>query len=49
VDSINKRSLAAVLKLGCTQEGIMRAERVTWTGRLRHTVLFSILAEEWQG
>jgi RimJ/RimL family protein N-acetyltransferase len=47
VDEINKRSQAAVLKLGCTREGLMRAERVTWTGRLRHTVLFSILAEEW--
>jgi RimJ/RimL family protein N-acetyltransferase len=48
VDQINTRSQAAVLKLGCTQEGIMRAERVTWTGRLRHTVLFSMLAEEWR-
>lgn len=48
VDEINKRSQAAVLKLGCTREGLMRAERVTWTGRLRHTVLFSILADEWR-
>ncbi|MEQ1509524.1 MAG: GNAT family protein [Sphingopyxis sp.] len=47
VDAINARSRAAVLKLGCTQEGIMRAERVTWTGRVRDTVLFSILADEW--
>ena len=47
VDQINPRSQAAVLKLGCTQEGIQRAERVTWTGRVRHTVLFSILADEW--
>lgn len=49
VDEINKRSQAAVLKLGCTKEGVMRAERVTWTGRLRHTGLFSILADEWRG
>ena len=48
VDSINERSQAAVLKLGCTREGLMRAERVTWTGRIRHTVLFSILADEWR-
>jgi RimJ/RimL family protein N-acetyltransferase len=48
VDEINQRSQAAVLKLGCTREGLMRAERITWTGRLRHTVLFSILAEEWR-
>ncbi len=48
VDQINTRSQAAVLKLGCTQEGVMRAERITWTGRVRHTVLFSILADEWR-
>lgn len=47
VDAINARSRAAVLKLGCTQEGILRAERRTWTGRVRDTVLFSILADEW--
>lgn len=49
VDAINSRSRAAVLKLGCTQEGIMRHERRTWTGRLRDTVLFSILRDEWTG
>ena len=48
VDSLNERSQAAVLKLGCTREGLMRAERVTWTGRIRHTALFSILADEWR-
>ncbi len=47
VDAINARSRAAVLKLGATQEGIMRRDRVTWTGRVRDTVVFSILAEEW--
>jgi N-acetyltransferase len=47
VDAINLRSRAAVLKLGATQEGVLRQDRVTWTGRLRDTVVFSILAEEW--
>ena len=47
VDAINARSRAAVLKLGAVQEGIMRHDRVTWTGRLRDTVVFSILAAEW--
>ena len=47
VDEINQRSQAAVLKLGCTKEGVLRAERITWTGRVRHTGIFSILAEEW--
>lgn len=47
VDALNHRSQAAVLKLGCTREGLIRTERLTWTGRIRDTVLFSILAEEW--
>jgi RimJ/RimL family protein N-acetyltransferase len=47
VDAINARSRAAVLKLGAVQEGILRQDRVTWTGRIRDTVVFSILAEEW--
>jgi RimJ/RimL family protein N-acetyltransferase len=47
VDAINARSRAAVLKLGAVQEGILRQDRVTWTGRVRDTVHFSILANEW--
>jgi RimJ/RimL family protein N-acetyltransferase len=47
VDAANARSRAAVLKLGATQEGILRHDKVTWTGRVRSTVVFSILAEEW--
>jgi N-acetyltransferase len=47
VDGINKRSQAAVLKLGAVQEGIRRRDRVTWTGRVRDTVIFSVLADEW--
>jgi len=47
VDAINARSRAAVLKLGATQEGILRQDRLTWTGRVRDTVYFSILKDEW--
>ncbi len=47
VDAINARSRAAVSKLGAVQEGILRQDRVTWTGRVRDTVIFSVLAEEW--
>lgn len=47
VDAKNARSRAAVLKLGAVQEGILRQDRVTWTGRIRDTVMFSILADEW--
>jgi RimJ/RimL family protein N-acetyltransferase len=47
VDAINARSRAAVLKLGAVQEGIIRSERTTWTGRLRDSVVFSVLEGEW--
>lgn len=47
VDVLNARSRAAVLKLGARQDGILRADRITWTGRVRDTVVFSILADEW--
>jgi RimJ/RimL family protein N-acetyltransferase len=47
VDATNGRSRAAVLKLGATEEGVLRQDRVTWTGRIRDTVMFSILAGEW--
>ena len=47
VDAANARSRAAVLRLGAHQDGILRQDRITWTGRTRDTVVFSILAEEW--
>jgi RimJ/RimL family protein N-acetyltransferase len=49
IDERNGRSQAAVAKLGCTKEGVLRAERITWTGHVRDTGLWSILAEEWVG
>jgi len=47
VDERNKRSQAAMAKLGAVREGVMRADRITWTGHVRDTVLFSILKGEW--
>jgi RimJ/RimL family protein N-acetyltransferase len=47
VDERNKRSQAAMTKLGAVREGVMRADRITWTGHVRDTVLFSILKHEW--
>ena len=47
VDALNARSRAAVLKLGAVQEGMLRHDRVVWTGRIRDTVVFSVLAGEW--
>ena len=47
IDVRNTRSMAAVVKLGATLEGVMRRQRITWTGHVRDTALFSLLAEEW--
>ncbi|KCZ85640.1 hypothetical protein HAD_08145 [Hyphomonas adhaerens MHS-3] len=47
VDQRNKRSQAAVKKLGGVQEGILRDNRILPNGVLRSTVVFSILASEW--
>ena len=47
VDARNTRSQAAMTKLGAVREGVIRADRITWTGHVRDTVLFSILASEW--
>ena len=48
VDTRNTRSMAAVLKLGATHEGTLRKNRITWTGYVRDTAVFGLLAEEWQ-
>jgi N-acetyltransferase len=47
VDTRNLRSQAAVLKLGAVKEGVLRRDRLTWTGYIRDTAYFSILADEW--
>jgi RimJ/RimL family protein N-acetyltransferase len=47
VDARNARSQAAMAKLGAVREGLLRADRITWTGHVRDTVLFSILKDEW--
>ena len=47
VDRRNERSQAAMKKLGAVREGVLRADRITWTGHVRDTVLFAILKHEW--
>ena len=47
VDRRNARSQAAMKKLGAVREGLLRADRITWTGHVRDTVLFAILKDEW--
>ena len=47
VDRRNARSQAAMTKLGAVREGVLRADRITWNGHVRDTVLFAILKDEW--
>ncbi len=47
VDERNLRSQAAVMKLGAQREGLMRSDRITWTGYVRNTCIFGLLREEW--
>jgi RimJ/RimL family protein N-acetyltransferase len=47
VDNRNIRSQKAMKKLGAVREGLLRADRITWTGHVRDTVLFAILKDEW--
>ena len=49
VDARNARSQAAMAKIGGVREGVLRQDRITWTGHVRDTLLFSILADEWEG
>lgn len=46
-DALNSRSRQAILRLGAKEEGVLRKHMVTYSGRLRDTVYFSILDDEW--
>jgi RimJ/RimL family protein N-acetyltransferase len=46
-DALNEKSRNAILRLGAKEEGTLRKHLITWTGRVRDSVYFSILAEEW--
>jgi RimJ/RimL family protein N-acetyltransferase len=48
-DSLNERSRRAILRLGAVEEGTFRKHMVAGSGRVRHTVYFSIIDEEWAG
>ena len=47
VDVRNARSQAAVSKLGARPEGVLRRHKITWTGHIRDTAVFSIIDEDW--
>lgn len=46
-DSLNERSRAAILRIGAREEGTFRNHMIAASGRIRHTVYFSIVDSEW--
>jgi RimJ/RimL family protein N-acetyltransferase len=46
-DSLNDRSRNAILRVGAKEEGTFRNHMVTSTGRIRHSIYFSVIDSEW--
>ena len=46
-DALNQKSRNAIARIGAKEEGTLRQQLITWTGRVRDTVYFSILEGEW--
>lgn len=48
-DSLNDKSRKAIARIGAREEGIFRNHMITSTGRIRHSVYFSVIDSEWPG
>jgi N-acetyltransferase len=46
-DALNQKSRNAILRIGAQEEGTLRRNLITSTGRVRDSVYFSILDHEW--
>jgi RimJ/RimL family protein N-acetyltransferase len=46
-DALNEKSRRALARIGAVEEGTFRRHRTTSSGRIRDTVYFSIIKEEW--
>jgi len=46
-DSLNERSRNAILRIGAKEEGTLRNHMITASGRIRHSVYFSVTDAEW--
>lgn len=46
-DALNKVSRKAIERLGAKQDGILRNHKIMKNGRVRNTVSYSIISEEW--
>ncbi|MGB7187756.1 MAG: GNAT family protein, partial [Candidatus Acidiferrales bacterium] len=48
-DSLNEKSRKAIARIGAREEGVFRNHMITSTGRIRHSVYFSVIDSEWPG
>lgn len=46
-DMRNARSQAAIAKLGAVREGVLRRDRITWTGHVRDSALYAVTDLDW--
>ena len=46
-DALNQQSRNAMRRFGAKEEGILRHHQITESGRLRDTVYYSVLQDEW--
>jgi RimJ/RimL family protein N-acetyltransferase len=46
-DVLNEQSRAAMIRLGAVEEGVLRRHILTYTGRFRDSIYYSILDHEW--
>jgi N-acetyltransferase len=46
-DARNARSRAAIERIGCVLDGVIRADRPAADGTIRDTALYSMVADEW--
>lgn len=48
-DFLNSNSRRAIARLGAKEEGVLRSHRIMPDGRVRDSVIYSILKHEWPG
>ena len=48
-DVLNTPSRKAMLRIGATEEGVLRKHSLVWDGRYRDSIYYSILDDEWPG
>jgi RimJ/RimL family protein N-acetyltransferase len=48
-DWFNKRSQEAIERLGAKRDGVLRNHMIMSDGRIRDTVVYSVIGAEWSG